>query len=69
MKTITLILIMAAGGLAGCAVCPANLRVVIETAEPRLGDSGYARAMALRQNQAYRARISMAETSTEHFQR
>lgn len=69
MKTITLILIMAAGGLAGCAFGPANPHVVIETAEPRLGDSGYARAMALRQNQAYRREISMTEISTEHFQR
>jgi hypothetical protein len=59
MKTIALILIMAAGGLAGCAVGPANPRVVIETADPQPGDSGYARAMALRQNQASRARISM----------
>jgi hypothetical protein len=69
MKTIALILIMAAGGLAGCAVGAANPRVVIETAEPRLGDSGYARAMALRQNQVYRARIPVAEISTEKFQR
>ena len=61
MKTIALVLILAAGSLSGCTVGPIGSRVVIGTGEPQPGDADYTRAMALRQNEAYRMRTAIAE--------
>ena len=58
-----------AGGLAGCAVGPGSSRIVIETGEPRPADGNYARALALRLNQADRARTSTPETLAEDSRR